>query len=234
MRYGRPSLDRALEGLIQGGCRRVLLVPLFPQYSSATTGSACEAFFRALSRRRAVPAVRVVAPFGDDPGFVEAVAARAREALGGRLTTIPLLFSFHGLPKRYVEAGDPYPGDCRRTAEALAAALDLGKKRWRIVYQSRFGREEWIRPYVLDEIESHAREIGGDLAVLCPGFIADCLETIDEIGNVAAEAYRAAGGGELRLVPCLNDHPCWIEALEGIVRRECMGWAAAQEATVKP
>ncbi len=224
MRYGKPSLPTALEALVTGGCARILLFPLFPQYSAATTGSVYDACFAALRRYRAIPTLRIASPFHLHPGFLQAVSARAREHAGELLRSSPVIFSFHGLPLRYVEAGDPYRDQSLETAQAIARALELAEGRWSVAFQSRFGREEWLRPYTYEEFQRLAREGRGALVVLCPSFVADCLETIDEIGEVGAEVYRRAGGGQLCLVPCVNDDVLFLQALADIVSDETRGW----------
>ncbi|MEE8141487.1 MAG: ferrochelatase [Planctomycetota bacterium] len=220
MRYGRPTLKAALGSLVKSRCARLVVLPLFPQYSSATTASVYDACFAELRRNRTVPALSVVPRFYADPGYTTAVAARGREHLGERLQQARVLFSFHGIPQRFVREGDPYEEHCRATALAIAEKLQLPSERWSVAFQSRFGRAPWLTPYTVDEFARLGREQGGLLAVFCPGFVADCLETLDEIGGIGAEQYRAAGGSELSLVPCVNDHPLFLEALAGLVRRE--------------
>lgn len=222
MRYGNPSVTKAIEALIESGYDRILVFPLFPQYSSATTASVYDAVFDALGNYRSIPTARVVPPFYDDPGYIDAVAEQALVKLGDQLDDTRLLISFHGVPKRFVEL-DPYQRHCEATGSAIAKRLGLKDDRWSIAYQSRFGPEEWLQPYTDDELERIAKD-KGDLAVMCPGFVADCLETIDEIGSEGEEVFQEAGGGELILIPCVNDHPRWLDAMADIVRRETAGW----------
>ncbi|MCI0651473.1 MAG: ferrochelatase [Planctomycetes bacterium] len=225
MRYGEPRLGAALDDLAARGCARVLIAPLFPQYASATTASIHDAVFAHFAKRRVWPALRFLAPFPEDGGYIDAVAARAREHLGDRLGSLRVIFSFHGVPERHADEGDPYPGHCERTAAAAARALGLRDRRWSIAYQSRFGSTVWLRPYLKEELERLAAEERGEVAVICPGFAADCLETIDEIGHEGARAFRAAGGKALHLVPCVNDSPRWVAALAALVRAECGAWS---------
>jgi ferrochelatase len=225
MRYGNPSLASAFDRLLADGIERLLVVPLFPQYSAATTASVIDAVGQVAARRRVVPALRVLPPFFDHPAYVGALQTTIREGLAA-LERKPdrLIFSFHGIPRRYVERGDPYEAHCRRTASSLAEALRLGTGEWESCFQSRFGREEWLRPYFDERIDELARSGSGHLAVACPGFVADCLETIDEIGREGKRRFVEAGGEDLTLIPCLNAHPVWIDALARIVREELAGW----------
>lgn len=215
MRYGEPSLASAFEELARAGAREVLLCPLFPQYSRSTTGSIEHAAQTALARAGTALRISTIPPFFADPGYVAALAARVRECLAQGPVDLHV-FSFHGLPKRYVALGDPYQEHCEASARALAAALGLGSNEWTLVWQSRFGREEWLQPYADVIVPSLAREKPRVL-VTCPGFVADCLETLEEVGVRLRAAFLAAGGRELRLTPCLNDHPLWIDALARLI-----------------
>ncbi len=216
MRYGEPSIARAVDELLGEGCERLVLLPAFPQYASATTGSSIEETFRVLSRLRAIPALAVVPPYPTEPGYVDALAERARRATAGR-TIDHWVLSFHGIPVRAAR-GDPYAAQCESTARALAVRLGLAAGSWTLAWQSRFGREAWLEPAtdrVVRELAPRARTI----AVLVPGFSADCLETLEELGTRAAEDFRAAGGGELVLVPALNDDPAFVHTLRLLVER---------------
>jgi ferrochelatase len=221
MRYGEPSIERGLSALCERGCERVVVVPAFPQYSSATTGSVLEECFRVLSARRVVPSLAVVPPYPDDPGYVAALAAVARAATAGAPVDHWVL-SFHGIPVRYARAGDPYPQHCERTARALAQALGLPAGSWSLAYQSRFGREPWLEPAtdrLVVDLAGRAKRV----AVVVPGFVADCLETLEEIGVRLREDFVRAGGSELVLVPALNADPAWIAAMAGLVRGSAGG-----------
>jgi ferrochelatase len=226
MRYGRPSIDGALERLLGDGCERIIAVPMYPQYAGATTGSSLERVFTAVAGRRVVPSVRVVPPYYDDPAYIAALASAVREDLGD-WDPDHLVMSFHGLPKRYADAGDPYPQHCRATAEALTRALDWPADRWSLAFQSRFGREEWLQPYTDDVMRELAGRRLARVAAVCPGFTADCLETIEEIGITGREKYQRLGGGEYRLLSCLNTRQTWIENLTTIVSRELQGWRSS-------
>lgn len=223
MRYGRPSIDVAIDALLAQGCERLLAFPMYPQYAGATTGSSLEQLYASLGRRRVVPSVRVVPPYFLDPAYIDALAAGVREDTADWRPD-HLVMSFHGLPKRYADEGDPYPTHCRATAEALAAALDLPRDRWTMTFQSRFGREEWLQPYTDMFLKSLAQQRLPRVAVVCPGFTADCLETIEEIGITGREQYQHAGGGDYRALSCVNARPVWLDAMTVIARRELAGW----------
>lgn len=225
MRYGNPSIGAGLDRLAAAGADRVLVFPLFPQYSAVTTASVHDAVALHLRRRRVVPAIRQVPPFPGDPAYIRALAARVREELE-RMPWRPerILVSYHGVPRSYVEKGDPYREHVELTTRLLAEALGLGAEDHVLCFQSRFGPQEWLRPYTDETIAALAAGGTRRIAAVCPAFVADCLETIDEIGREAAHRFREAGGEELRLIPCLNDHPEWIRAMADIVRRELEGW----------
>ena len=216
MRYGNPSMPAGLDALRQAGCHRLICLPMFPQEAGATVGSVRREFERALDELDWDPPRAVVPPHATHPGYLAALAARVREADAERGPADLHVFSFHGIPRSQVRRGDPYPLQCQATAAGLARALGLPPDGWRLVYQSRFGPAAWLQPYADATVRalaaSHPR-----LRVICPGFTADCLETLDEIGEILARDFRAAGGERLDLVPCLNDHPLWIEALVDLV-----------------
>jgi ferrochelatase len=224
MRYGLPSIGFAVEQLVQAGVDRILAFPMYPQYAGATTGSSLEQLFRDVQPFRVVPSVRVVPPYFDDSGYIEALATIARDAIG-RLPQPPthVLFSFHGLPARYAELGDPYPQHCEATARLLAPALGLPSVDTQLVYQSQFGREVWLQPYTDKTLEALG-PTGARVAVMCPGFTADCLETLEEIAIRGQEQFHSTGGRDYLAIPCLNDHPAWLEAMTDIAARELSGW----------
>ena len=225
MRYGNPSTASAIDTLRAWGAERILLFPMYPQYSAPTTGSTCDAVFQDLQRRRFVPALRVVPPYFDNPLYIDALAASVWELEHAPdIHPEKVLVSFHGIPQRYARLGDPYPRHCEATAAALAKAMRWRDDQWMMTYQSRFGREPWLQPYA----DVTLRGLGGTgvkhVLAVCPGFTTDCLETIDEIGNLGAEQFREGGGESLSLVPCLNDRPRWIEAMATIAMHELQGW----------
>jgi protoporphyrin/coproporphyrin ferrochelatase len=225
MQVGNPDLGGVVRSMIAAGVERLIAVPMYPQYSATTTASATDALFAALQRERCVPALRIAAPYYSDARYLDTMEAVVRDALN-RLPREPehFIVSFHGLPEAYVARGDPYPGQCKQTADALAQRLAWPRERWTMTYQSRFGRDEWLKPYTDDVLASLATRGTKRVFVVTPGFTADCLETIDEIGHESAAIFREAGGDVLDRCPCLNDHPKWIEALAGIVREEGSGW----------
>ena len=201
----------------------MLLFPLYPQYAGATTGSTYDEVFRHLSKLRFVPALRIVPPYYSHPAYIEALAQSVREAMAARPPD-KIIVSFHGLPQRFIDSGDPYASQCERTARSLAARCGWDGDTYLMSYQSRAGRQPWLRPYTDETLIGLARSGVRHVMVICPGFVADCLETIDEIGHVALEQFRAAGGETLQLVPGLNDRPCWIEAMTEIALEQLQGW----------
>jgi ferrochelatase len=239
MRYGRPALAGALERLRAARAERILVLPLFPQYAASSTGSALARVAELAARGWDVPALEFLPPFFDEPGFVGAWAAVAREPLAA-FRPDHVLLSYHGLPERQIRKSDPtgghclsrpdccdapgaalprcYRAQCTATSRALVAALGLEPGSWSMAFQSRLGRTPWIRPYTderLDELAASGRK---RLAVLCPAFVADCLETLEEIAIRGREQWRRAGGDDLLLVPSLNAHPAWVSALAAMLR----------------
>lgn len=225
MRYGRPSIRQGVHDLVQQGCDRILLAPLYPQYSATTTATANDQAFRALMRMRNQPAIRTLPPFADHPAYIAALA----RSITARLQTLDfrpqmIVASFHGLPKVYVEKGDSYQAECERTITALRQAMGYDEQMMPLTFQSRFGPAKWLEPYTAPFIESLPTRGITRIAVITPGFISDCIETLDEIGNEAGAAFVKAGGEELALIPCLNDSPDAIDLLETLVREELQGW----------
>ena len=225
MRYGSPSIASAVRELIDWGADRLLLFPLYPQYAGATTGSTYDEVFRQLARLRSVPALRVVPPYYAHAAYIDSLAQSVREAM----TPLPrppdkIIISFHGIPQGMVDRGDPYASHCEATARSLAARAGWEDGTYLMAYQSRAGREPWLLPNTDETFVELARTGVRHLLVICPGFVADCLETIDEIGNVGLEQFRAAGGETLQLVAGLNDRPCWISAMTEIALEQLQGW----------
>jgi ferrochelatase len=207
------------------GCRRLLLFPLYPKYSATTTATACDAAFRALMGLRWQPALRTAPAYHDAPGYIDALAGSVEEALAGLdWTPEVLLASFHGLPQSYLAKGDPYHCQCQKTARLLREKLSWEEARLQISFQSRVGRQEWLRPYSDETVQRLAAEGIKDLAIVAPGFAADCLETLEEIAFGLRESFLAAGGRNFAYIPCLNDRDDHIELLAGLVRRELAGW----------
>ncbi len=218
MRYGNPSLDSALDELRSEGCREVTVVTLFPQYSRSTTGSVHAEVNRIATLQRDALAIRTLPTDPVDPGYIDACVQRAREAVADKQIDHWVL-SFHGIPEAYEQAGDPYGDQCALTARAIAEGLGLSEDAWSLVFQSRFGPDPWLRPYA-DEYVLDLAKKAPRIAVLVPGFAADCLETIEEIGTELREDFLAQGGEEFILVPALNTHPAWVEALANSIEKQ--------------
>ncbi|HTY98886.1 MAG TPA: ferrochelatase, partial [Rhodocyclaceae bacterium] len=213
MRYGRPSVAEALDRLKDGGARRVVVLPLYPQYAGSSTLSAYDAVHAWQRRNPDALQIVEIADYHDHPAYIGALAQSVRDHWFGRPRAQKLVMSFHGIPQRAVDRGDPYAGQCRRTAELLAAALELPADAWLMTFQSRFGAAQWLQPYTQPTLEELARQGVRSVDVVCPGFAADCLETLEEIGMECRAAFLAAGGEDFRYVPCLNERDDWIAAL---------------------
>ena len=224
MRYGNPSIAHGLQQLLDSGVERVLVLPLYPQYCSATTASTVDAVAAALATRRFVPELRFVADYHRDSGYIAALAASVREHRQGRGDAGLLLFSFHGTPQRFRDEGDPYYHQCQATAAAVAQRLGLEDGQWRVSFQSRFGKETWLQPYTDETLKQLGAAGVGTVDVLCPGFSADCLETIEEIGEENRAYFQQAGGVDYYYIPALNDRPDHIGALADLVRAYCSDW----------
>ena len=225
MRYGNPSIKAGIDALKAKGCERILVVPLYPQYSAATTATVCDATFAALARMRAQPTVRFAPPYFDEPNYIEALAASIREHLAG-LSFEPevIVASFHGMPKAYVEKGDPYQQQCVATTEALRARLGTDGNKLMLTFQSRFGNDEWLQPYTDATVMRLAKDGVKKMVIVTPGFSADCLETLEEIAQENAEIFKHDGGEQFSAVPCLNDSEAGMDVIRQLVMRELQGW----------
>ena len=225
MQVGNPPVAAVVDEMIKAGAERLIVVPMYPQYSATTTASATDTLFSALMRQTRVPALRIVPPYYAHAAYLDAMTAVIRDDLA-RLPWQPehCLLSFHGIPVRYAQAGDPYPEHVRRTTAALVERLGWQTGQWTQTFQSRFGREPWLEPYTEDTLRALARRGVKRVFIAMPGFTADCLETLDEIGHEAAHAFKHAGGEDLRACPCLNDHAKWIDALAALIAEEGHGW----------
>jgi len=226
MRYASPSTESRILRLRGEGCDRLLIVPLYPQYAAATTGSATDAVFSALMRLRWQPALRVAPPYYDDPVYIDALAASIRAHLAA-LDFAPeaLIASFHGMPQRCLGAGDPYHCHVQKTSRLLRDRLGWPVARWHTTFQSRFGNEPWLQPYTSDTLVRLAQAGLKRLVIVTPGFAADCLETLEELQIENRRIFLASGGEKFACVPCLNDSEHGMRVIEHIVRRELMGWA---------
>lgn len=217
MRYGRPALAAVLDRLASDGAARIVVLPLYPQYAGSTTASVHDAVDAWRGRRPGAEIVEVRS-YHAHPAYIAALAASVREHWQDRGRPDKLVMSFHGIPQRAVDRGDPYADQCRQTAAALAAALELAADAWQLTFQSRFGRAAWLQPYTQPTLEQMAKNGVGRVDVICPGFVGDCLETLEEIGMECRDAFIAAGGREFNYIPCLNERPDWIAALAAIAR----------------
>jgi protoporphyrin/coproporphyrin ferrochelatase len=225
MRYGYPSIASRIEMLAAQGCDRLLIFPLYPQYSASTTATVNDKAFDALKTMRYQPAVRTVPSYPDDPVYVAALA----ESVNSHLAAVDwepevILASYHGLPKSYVDKGDPYRAQCALTTERLREALGPLGSKLKLTFQSRFGRKEWLQPYTDKTVEALARDGVNGLAIITPGFAADCLETLEEIAEENKEIFHGHGGGHFTFIPCLNDSEQGIRVLLHLIERELKGW----------
>jgi ferrochelatase len=225
MRYGEPTIADRLAALKEQGCDHILIAPLYPQYAAATTATVNDKAFEALAGMRWQPAVRTLPPWYDDPVYIDALAQSIEASLAG-LSFEPevVLASFHGLPREYLDKGDPYHCQCQKTTRLLREKLGWPKERLRTVFQSRFGRAEWLQPYTDVTIAELAKGGVRRLAVVMPGFSADCLETLEEIAIRGGETFHENGGEQYAALPCLNDSAEGMALLETLVRRELAGW----------
>lgn len=224
MRYGKPSIADALASLRKDNVQRLLVLPMYPQYSAATTGSVFDELADNFKRTRWLPELRFINHYHDQAGYVRALANSLREHWQKHGRAEKLLLSFHGLPERYLHAGDPYHCECHKTARLLAEELQLTADEYLVTFQSRVGREPWLQPYTDKAVEKLAAEGVGTLDVICPGFSADCLETLEEIAMQNAELFEARGGKALRYVPCLNDREEHMRFLADLCITHMQGW----------
>lgn len=229
MRYGTPSLESGVDQLIEAGCSKILLFPMYPQYAAATTASTYDAVFSHILKRRFVPTLRVAEPYYAHPKYIDALA----QVINNHLAKLPweperLVLSYHGIPEKYVTKGDPYCCQCVETTAALLPKLALPQERVIHTFQSRFGRDPWLRPYTDVTLEKLGHEGIKRIAVVAPGFTADCLETLDELGNEGREEFEEVGGEKYSLIPCLNDDPVWLDAMASIIREELGSWISGE------
>ena len=225
MRYGQPSIDSKMQALKDAGCERILVFPLYPQYSASTTATVNDAAFKSLLKMRWQPALRTVPPYHDEPAYIDALA----KSIESKLATLDwepevVLTSFHGIPQSYFKNGDPYHCHCHKTARLLRERLGWSAEKLRLTFQSRFGPEEWLQPYTDKTVEKLAKDGVKRIAIINPGFVADCLETLEEIAGEAGEIFLHNGGEKFAHIPCLNDTPEGMQVFETVVRRELQGW----------
>jgi ferrochelatase len=225
MRYGQPSIAAKLAALTAQGCDRILILPLYPQYAAATTATVGDEVFRVLMSMRRQPSVRFVPPYYNDPVYIEALGS----SMAAELAKLPwqpdvILASFHGIPKEYVDKGDPYQAQCIETVRLMRESLGLDDESLMLTFQSRFGRTEWIRPYTDETVKNLAQQGVKNLAVITPGFSADCLETLEEIAVENAHIFKENGGGNFFAIPCLNDSELGMTVISQLALRELQGW----------
>lgn len=226
MRYGNPSIESGLEELHAAGCRKVLIFPAYPQYSATTVATTFDKVSEVLEDWPEPPALRQINRYHDDPGYIGALENSVREHWDEHGRADKLVMSFHGIPKRYVKQGDPYPRDCGITAQLLAEKLGLSRNEYKVCFQSRFGREPWLQPYLDATMKAWGADPGiNTVDVICPGFSADCLETLEEIEEENRAYFEQAGGEALRYIPALNDREDHIEMFARLIREQLAGWA---------
>ncbi|GEC94547.1 ferrochelatase [Zoogloea ramigera] len=224
MRYGQPSIRSQLDAMRAAGCTRILVVPLYPQYAASTTATVVDEVANCLRHWRNLPEVRYVRSFGDDPGYIEALAASVRAHWQRNGQADRLVLSFHGIPRRSLDLGDPYHCECYKTGRLLGEALKLAPERLIVSFQSRFGKAEWLKPYTQPTLEELGGSGVGSVDVMCPGFVSDCLETLEEINMECREAFLHAGGKQFSYIPCLNENQPWIEALTTLSLNHLGNW----------
>jgi ferrochelatase len=228
MRYGSPSIASQLDELKAAGVNRVLVMPAYPQYSGTTTASLFDAVYAWASKARRLPEFRFVNHYHDDPGYITALAKKVRAYWQQNGQPDQLVMSFHGVPARTLELGDPYHCECYKTARLLANQLGLTPDRYKVTFQSRFGKAKWLEPYTEPSLVEMGKAGVKRVDVMCPGFTSDCLETLEEINDEARHAFLDAGGKEFHYIECLNDSPAWLSALAGVCEQHLSGWGTLQ------
>lgn len=225
MRYGNPSTQSKVEKLVQAGCQKILFFPLYPHYAGATSATACDKFFDALAKEKWQPAARTVQPYFDRPDYIDALA-KSIETAYAKLEKRPdiLVCSYHGVPKRYLMEGDPYHCQCQKTTRLLKERLGWEDTEIKTTFQSKFGPEEWLQPYTVEEVARLAEQGKKNIAVCAPAFSADCIETLEEINEEIFESFEEAGGEHFTYIPCLNDDDAHITALSNVIRENLLGW----------
>ncbi|AWL13090.1 Protoporphyrin ferrochelatase [Saliniradius amylolyticus] len=230
MRYGNPSIESRVDTMLAQGVRKLLVMPLYPQYCASTTASTFDKLSEVLQRRRWMPELRFVTQYHDDPGYIDALVNKVRQFREQYGNAQKLIFSYHGIPKRYLMQGDPYHCQCYKTTRLVAKKLGLSEDEYLTTFQSRFGREEWLKPYTDETLKKLAADGVESVQVVCPGFSADCLETIEEIGEENRDYFLQGGGRSYAYIPALNDDPEHIQALEALIRQNLQGWSLNRNA----
>lgn len=229
MTYGNPSIADALRRFKEQNCQRILIAPLFPQYAASSTAPVFDQAFSALQQMRNLPAIRTIKHFHDHPAYIRALAVSINDYWAQHGRPEKLLMSFHGVPQYTLDKGDPYHCECHKTGRLLAEALGLQQDQYRVSFQSRFGKAEWIKPYTTATLKELGQQRLSRVDVVCPGFVADCLETLEEIAMEGKEDFQHAGGGEYHYIPCLNDRNDWIHALTDMVIDNLQGWLSVPD-----
>ncbi len=225
MRYGNPSTRTQTRALIEQGCRKIVFFPLYPQYAGATTATANDEFFRALGDEKWQPSARTIPAYFDRPGYIDALAQSVENAYAAKEARPDVLVcSYHGVPKRYLTQGDPYHCQCQKTTRLLKERLGWSDDQIITTFQSRFGPEEWLQPYTVEEVARLAKQDQKNIAVIAPAFSADCIETLEEINEEIRESFEGAGGEEFTYIPCLNDDDAHIAEIAGIIDENLKGW----------
>lgn len=229
MRYGNPSVERVLSKMRANGVEKLLVLPLYPQYAGSSVATALDEVFRQLLQMRNMPELRTIRHFHDYAPYIEALAQSIEAHWQANGRGDKLLMSFHGVPRFTLDKGDPYHCECLKTGRLLAERLQLAKDQYVVTFQSRFGKAEWIKPYTVDKLEELAKAGTRKLDVICPGFVGDCLETLEEIAMEGKEIFLTKGGGEYRYIVCLNESPIWLDALHSLVMQHLGGWITTPE-----
>ncbi|MBM5570324.1 MULTISPECIES: ferrochelatase [Deefgea] len=233
MRYGKPSIESQIAKLKAANCQKIIIVPLYPQYAASTSASVNDEVYRVLQKTRFQPAIRTVAPFFDHPEYIAALEQQVRQHWQSNGRGDHLLLSFHGVPRYTLNKGDPYHCHALKTGRLLAEALQLKPEQYTVAFQSRFGKAEWLKPYTSQVITELGKKQVGQLDVFCPGFVADCLETLEEIAIEGQHDFVSAGGKKYNFIPCLNDNPRWISTLETLIKTELTGWLTNGKADIR-
>ena len=229
MSIGNPSISETIIRMKQQNCERILVLPLYPQYAASSTGAAFDSVFNQLKKMRDIPAIRTVKHYHDHPAYINALAQNVRDYWLENGEPDKLIISFHGVPRFSLDKGDPYHCECQKTGRLLAETLNLDKEKFQICFQSRFGRTEWLRPYTAEILEQLGTQNTGRVDVICPGFVSDCLETLEEIAIEGKTTFIQAGGKEFHYIPCLNERDDWIHALTDIALSNLEGWLGLEE-----
>lgn len=228
MRYGQPSIASVIDKMLSAGVRKLIVLPLYPQYSAATTGSTFDAIADEFKQRRWLPDFRFISHYHDHRGFIHAITNRIKAHWAEHGRTDKLLFSYHGMPQKYLENGDPYHCECHKTTRLIAEQLGLAPNEYLTTFQSRFGRDPWLQPYTDETLKALPQQGVKSVQIICPGFSSDCLETIEEIGGENCEYFLEAGGERYEYIPCLNAEPDHIELMRTLIEEQAKDWLTAQ------